>query len=467
MNRRERRALGKSGDVEGLMAEAGRLHGQGRLREAAAAYGRIAALRPEKVDVYYNWGQALAGLGRQKEAAAAFRQALARRPNDPEGWNNLGAALLSQNDLAEAEQALIAALRYRPDYRAALTNLGIVRLALGRNDQAADAFSRLLQSDGGAEESCLALARLLPGEAEDGPRLVELAILLLRGGHRQEALLAAGQAAKRLGPSDPAHFDLGVLFARCGALAEAEAHLRRAFVLDPEDSRGARLQLAALGLEPLPPAASAAQIEKIYAMRAASWDEADLQSYYGAQLVAERLLQLPGGLAGLTLLDAGCGTGLVGAKIAGRAGRLEGVDLSAAMLERAAARNIYDELIEGDLVALMARRPGRYDVIAGAATLIHFADLAPVFAAAAAALRDQGWFVFTLFPNDQESPGREVVPAPVESLALGGCFAHGRNYLRRTAESAGLALVSAEPVEHERHHQRPIMALLVTLKKSG
>jgi predicted TPR repeat methyltransferase len=336
MNRRERRALGKPADVEGLMAEAGRLHGQGRLREEAALYARIAALRPEMADVYFNWGQALAGLGRQKEAASVYRQALARRPEDAEAWNNLAAALLALNALGEAEQALLAALHHRPDYRAALTNLALVRLGLGQSEGAAALLSRLIERDGGREDSCLALAGLLPGEGGEGRRLTQLAILLLRGGRQAQALQTARHAAKRLGPSDEAHFDLGVLFARCGAEAEAEPHLRRALLLDPEDSLGARLQLAALGLDALPAAASAAQIGKIYAMRAASWDEADQRTYHGAQLVAEKLLSLPGGVEGWTLLDAGCGTGLVGARIAGMAARLEGVDLSAAMLERAA-----------------------------------------------------------------------------------------------------------------------------------
>ena len=40
------------------------------------------------------------------------------------------------------------------------------------------------------------------------------------------------------------------------------------------------------------------------------------------------------------VLDAGCGTGLCGPGLRGRAGRLVGVDLSPEMLKRAAGRGV-------------------------------------------------------------------------------------------------------------------------------
>ncbi len=51
------------------------------------------------------------------------------------------------------------------------------------------------------------------------------------------------------------------------------------------------------------------------------------------------------------VLDAGCGTGLVGAaaRAAGFRGRIVGIDLSPASLAVARERAVYDELAEGDL----------------------------------------------------------------------------------------------------------------------
>src|SRR6202012_4267420 len=120
----------------------------------------------------------------------------------------------------------------------------------------------------------------------------------------------------------------------------------------------------------------------------------------------------------LEVLDAGCGTGLLGPLVRDCAQRLEGVDLSAAMIAMARQKNVYDALHESDLVAFMAEQPQAFDAVLSAATLIHFGDLHPVFAAAASALRDDGGFIFTLSPTDADETA--IAVAGATGLAQGG-----------------------------------------------
>ena len=47
------------------------------------------------------------------------------------------------------------------------------------------------------------------------------------------------------------------------------------------------------------------------------------------------------------VLDLGCGTGLCGGAFRARAGQLDGVDLSPAMVAKARARNLYDQFDGG------------------------------------------------------------------------------------------------------------------------
>ncbi|MEO8267725.1 MAG: class I SAM-dependent methyltransferase [Ilumatobacteraceae bacterium] len=86
------------------------------------------------------------------------------------------------------------------------------------------------------------------------------------------------------------------------------------------------------------------------------------------------------------MLDAGCGTGLVGASLAalGHA-RIVGFDLSAGMLERSAQRGVYGELHQGSLLDRLPFDDSRFGsvVSVGVFTLGHvdgsaFADLARV-----------------------------------------------------------------------------------------
>jgi predicted TPR repeat methyltransferase len=140
--------------------------------------------------------------------------------------------------------------------------------------------------------------------------------------------------------------------------------------------------------------------------------------------------------------------------------------MSAAMLEKAREKAVYDHAHLGDLLSFMADNANSYDVITRAATLIHFGDLTPVFHAAASSLRDDGLFVFTLFLNDSGHNNHEVVVHQNSSLAKGGCYAHSPGYVSRLAEAAGFFVDILEHRIHEYDKKiTPIMGLVVALRR--
>ena len=89
---------------------------------------------------------------------------------------------------------------------------------------------------------------------------------------------------------------------------------------------------------------------------------------------------------GAEILDAGCGTGLVGVSLAALVhGGIVGFDLSTGMLERSARRGVYSELHQGSLLDRLPFDDGRFGsvVSVGVFTLGHvdgsaFAELARV-----------------------------------------------------------------------------------------
>ena len=85
-------------------------------------------------------------------------------------------------------------------------------------------------------------------------------------------------------------------------------------------------------------------------------DDLDGWEYRAPDVVAAKLLALTG--ADVAVLDAGCGTGRVGAALrsAGQRGPLHGIDVSPASLELADATGAYDSVAEADL-----QQPLRFD----------------------------------------------------------------------------------------------------------
>lgn len=130
------------------------------------------------------------------------------------------------------------------------------------------------------------------------------------------------------------------------------------------------------------------------------------------------------------VLDLGAGTGILGKYIVPvHRKRLVGIDLSAAMLEQARARNVYDQLIEGDLLTAMSALDQTFDTILSSGVFYHIADLAPVFTQAARLLNSGGVFAFSTDPDIDDHEVRATAP---------GEYAHSRRYLRRLAAETGL-----------------------------
>jgi predicted TPR repeat methyltransferase len=452
-------------------------HQVGRFVEAEALYRAIIASGWRIPEAHNNLGLLLQQRGDAAGALAAYREAVAINPADAGALCNLGNVLRQQGSAEEAEAAYRRALSAKPEHAESNNNLGMMlsergrhaealacyRKALGANPRFVDALNNAAVATRRAGDTREAIALwqqaigLKPNSVEAHVYLADtLADLGVTDQAREHALLA-----QRLDvPPRPALlFALGVALARCGAADAARVRLRQCASGDPSDRYGARIALAALG-EGAPPArASEAFIDRLYAICADRWDDsADPHPYRGAQLVAERVAG-----EALDVLDAGCGTGLVGVLVRARARTLIGVDLSAVMLERAKAKTVYDELVRGDMIELMQGRPQSCDVVTSAATLIHFGDLGPTFRSAGVALRSGGVFIFTVFPHARDA---EVSVAALDGLGQGGCFRHGRDYVAGTAAANGFAVETIETAVHEYRNGQPLEALVVSLRKA-
>ncbi|MCA9128717.1 MAG: tetratricopeptide repeat protein [Planctomycetales bacterium] len=159
------------------------------------------------------------------------------------------------------------------------------------------------------------------------------------------------------------------------------------------------------------------------------------------------------------ILDAGCGTGLMGKILRPFANRLTGVDLSSAMLAQAAKLKLYDELLQADLVDYLAEHAGTFDVVLAADTLNYFGDLTSVLRLCFESLQDGGWLFFSIEQGPLSDDCFTLMPH--------GRYVHSPHYLVYHLGELGVPGGTMRKVVLRKENQQDVNALLIAAQKTS
>jgi len=262
---------------------------------------------------------------------------------------------------------------------------------------------------------------------------------------------AAAEMAEQALERAPAYAPAWALLGRAReALSTPEAALNAyasALANDPEDRLGIGVALARLGAAGEGAALSSAYVRTLFDGYSDRF-EAHLVGalgYRGPEMLRAALDGLPEApVRFASVLDLGCGTGLMGVAIRDRAERIAGVDLSPAMLAKARAKGLYARLVAGDLLDFLnGEPPASADLVLAADVFIYLPDLVPVLAGVARVLAPGGLTAFTI----QSHAGAEPV-----RLGADARYAHSDAHLAASADAAGLAvrLLAPAAIRRER-----------------
>jgi predicted TPR repeat methyltransferase len=283
-------------------------------------------------------------------------------------------------------------------------------------------------------------------------RRFNLAAALAADGDHAAAAEVLEQALERAPAWAEGWLMLGEWRQRLGNEPAAIAAYERAAARDTAGRLGADLRLAALGISPAPEAMPAPYVRTLFDDYAPRFDHALVErlGYNAPERLAESLAEL-GDRRFASALDLGCGTGLMGAAIHARVDHLTGFDLSEGMLRLAARRGVYDRLVAGDVVELMAGEPENgFDLVLAADLLPYLGSLGPLFAAVARVLSPGGAFAFSAERHDGEG------------FVLGEAlrYRHAPALVGEVVEAAGLTLLGLEPVSLRRERGVPVPGLV-------
>ncbi|MFN0162746.1 MAG: methyltransferase domain-containing protein, partial [Burkholderiales bacterium] len=348
------------------------------------------------------------------------------------------AALIEAGHLDQAEAKLATARALDPLNPAVAYRQGLIELDRGRAATAIIEFDRALSFDN--------------SDARSHNNRGSALLLLGRAAEAEAAFRAALTHDSRL---TPPRLNLTRLLEEQGH-ASAAATLYRDAIAAGIDAGVFAHHLAALE-GAAPPQADASWVRTTFDNFAPAFDHQlrDVLAYRVPEELAALFLRHSAGEK--EFLDLGCGTGLVGAALAGPGRRMHGVDLSEKMLALARARGAYSQLACTEVHAFLDATPARsFDAVFAADLFIYIGALDRLFSAVARVLRSGGAFAFST---------EEIADADYRLLGTGR-YAQSKDYVMRLA-APGFESIAAPALTLRTENGAPVAGRLYLFKRRG
>lgn len=423
--------------VPELLAFAMRLHRDHRLDAADKCYRGVLEADLGNATATHYLGVLLRQRGKGVEGLELIQESIKIDSSVASWQNNLGNVFLEEGRFDEAALAYARCCDLDADNLEVLNNLGVLLRSLNRKEEAEESLKKAILRDPSFGDAHANLATLYTTMGRMTEAFSHFADAL--------ALKPADMNTRRL---------LVIALGKAGRLEEGRKHCKEWLALEPDDPKAQHF-LAAYGGTDVPERASDQFVVDEFDGFANSFD-AKLASlkYRAPELVGEAVATLLGEIKKESrILDAGCGTGLCAPFLHPYAKELVGVDLSANMLSRAVDRQLYDELVQSELVAYMESCEKVFDVVVSADTLCYFGKLSGAFSAVKKVIRPGGQWVFTVEAHSLPSSF---------TLQLHGRYSHSRAYVEAELDRAGFTAVNLKSVELRHESGDPVTGWLVS-----
>ena len=318
-----------------------------------------------------------------EEAEAAARLLTKEFPEHQFGWKVLGAVLQETKNFSESLKASRISLRLAPADPDAHNNLGNVFKATGKLADAEESYRQAIAFN---------------------PNYTE------------------------------AHYNLGTTLKALNRLDEAEVSLKQALVLNPNHEHAKHVLAAISGVTTA--AAPIEYVEKLFDSYADEFEFSlvDSLGYQIPKKIAEIIFRTNTDTSLGTVLDLGCGTGLFGAEVGANCLRLEGVDISGNMLQKARERGVYDKLVKNDIVSYLSTEPLDFNYILAADVFVYLGNLSEVFTSISNRNQLNSVLAFSV----------EHIEGSGFALQQSGRYAHSRQYIEELCSRHSCELVHFE-----------------------
>lgn len=407
-------------DLQEIFSEAVKHHTLGDLQKAKQKYLEILKELPENSKVLGNLGIVCRDIGEIEEAISYCRKAVSFSHDDPSQMLNLGAVYEAAGNLQEAREVYTEILQKAPEEPRALNNLGKTLHLLG-------------DSDGGLQflQKAIALAPHYP------LALNNIGVILSERGDIESALRYL-EKSRELDPDNAdSLYNLAGVYNILGRTSDSIETLEKVIMLNPEHLSAKHMHSALKGeVTDTAPHQYVVETFDRYASRFESHIQKKL-GYDSPQALGILLRQYQPDTMYENCLDIGCGTGLSGIPFRDRCRNMTGVDLSPQMLKKAEEKNIYNDLICGDVYEYLDNTRPQVDLVISADVFVYLGRLDIFFIKLDGCVMPGGILCCSI--ERYEVNGEFT-------LRTSGRYAHSVEYFRRISSENGYCVLGQ--VEH-------------------
>ena len=393
----------------------------GRFNEGISNYRKAIYLKPDFANVFYNLGSTLSEQKQYAGSITNFKKAIELDPLNVEALYNLGNVLTETGKFEEATSSYRKAIALKPGYLEAYNNLGNLLNELMMNEKALFWLKNAI--------------RLVPSYTDSYNNIGNV----LKDLGRNEASKAYYKKAIKLRPDYVlAHRNLGVIEKICDSDRQALKSFIRTLIIDPDLESAQHMVSALRGDTPASPPRGF--IEGLFDDYAHRFDQHLIESL--GYEIPELLRKLhdrffPKTARYANVVDLGCGTGLSGVAFSDISEKLVGIDLSKKMIEQARKKDIYFELIAGDLIEKLSELVGNnlsFNLFICTDVLVYIGDCKELFSLIRKLSSHGSIFVFSIEEKDGDG----------FSLLNTGRYAHSQGYIRGLAKEMGYKIIVSE-----------------------
>ena len=472
--------------------------------EAVKLFRKVIELRPNHPHAYNNLGATLIDLGEYVKALEVFERAIELKPNYAEAYNNIGNVYQKLKKYNQAIENYKQAIKLNSDYYEAHNNMGIT---LGKNEQNKEAekiLKKVIQINPELVDGYISLGAILTKlqKYEEAEKIIKMVIQInpeLADGYislgtiltnlqkYEEAKKVLRKSIRLYPKNSDSYFYLGVLYSKINISKFAVRYFTKALKFDPKNAEiyyNLGINLTKVGL--LKKAARnfnmCLKIDSSHQTASHLYNSllgfttksapkeyiTSLFDYYAKNfeksLVHNLNYNIPREIKNLlinnsfkslgTILDLGCGTGLVGLEFKKHCNYIEGVDLSTYMIEEAKQKKIYNKLIQTEIIDYLKTHTLNFDYFLAADVFIYVGDLHEVFRLIKKRNKKSGHLVFSTEHNIKNS----------YILEKTGRYSHSKNYIKSLCEKFNFTIINFKKTKIRKEKNKYIEGALYNLK---